>query len=277
MKAEQHLQGTSPQLESIARLTKDLKEAAITLSSAEARFLVDSYYLMQDQRIRAGNQLSALTKSEEPHAVLAWFSHESERLENQVKRALDAYSGAHYVGKWARNQHGIGPVLAAGLLAHIDIHQAPTAGHIWNFAGLNPGTEWNKGEKRPWNASLKTLCWKIGESFVKVSGDPDAFYGQFYAERKKHEIERNEKGELAEQAAAKLEKFKIGKDTDAYKAYSTGKLPPAHIHARAKRWAVKLFLAHLHQVWFEHEFKKPAPLPYAVVHLGHAHVIAPPE
>ena len=46
----------------------------------------------------------------------------------------------------------------------------------------------------PRNASLKNLCWKLGESFVKVSGSEDAFYGQEYAKRKKFEIDRNEQG-----------------------------------------------------------------------------------
>lgn len=263
-------------LESIERLAKDIKQAAVTLSDDEARFLVDSYYLLQEQRIRAGNQIRALTESGEPNAVLGWFARQSETLENQVKRALDAYSCAHAAGVWARSQVGIGPVLCAGLLAHIDIKQAPTAGHIWNFAGLNPGVAWNKGERRPWNASLKTLCWKVGESFVMFSGRDDCFYGKFYAKRKLEEIERNERGEFADQAKAKLEKFKIGKDTDAYKSYISGKLPPAHIHARAKRFAVKLFLSHLHHKWYEIEYGAEPPKPYAIAITEHGHYIAPP-
>ena len=265
------------QLEPIQRLTKDLKTASIRLSDDEARFLVDSYYQMQDDRKRSDNQVRSMSDSTEPCDVLMWLADQSRALENQVKRALDAYSGAHPVGHWARAQSGIGPVIAAGLLAHIDIHKAPTAGHIWNFAGLNPGLEWNKGEKRPWNADLKTLCWKVGESFVKVSGKPDAFYGQVYVERKQLEIRRNENMEFADQAADVLKKKRIGKDTKAYKSYSKGKLPDAHIHARAKRFAVKLFLSHLHHVWHVHEFDTEPPVPYAIAHLGHAHYIKPPR
>jgi hypothetical protein len=263
-------------LESVERLAKDIKQAAVTLSDDEARFLVDAYYMLQEQRIRADNQIRALSASNEPNAVLNWFAKQSETLENQVKRALDAYSAAHPVGEWMRAQVGIGPVIAAGLLAHIDISRAQTAGDIWNFAGLNPGVEWAKGERRPWNASLKTICWKIGESFVKFSGRDDCFYGHFYAKKKLDQTERNEKLEFADQAAQKLERFKIGKDTDAYKSYIVGKLPPAHIHARAKRLAVKLFLSHLHHVWFEIEFGKPAPEPYAIAILDHGHYIPPP-
>lgn len=37
------------QLESIQRLARDVKSAAVTLSTQEARFLVDTYYGMQDE------------------------------------------------------------------------------------------------------------------------------------------------------------------------------------------------------------------------------------
>lgn len=263
-------------LDSVERLARDIKQAAVTLSDDEARFLVDAYYSLQEQRIRADNQIRAMSATNEPNAVLGWFSKQSETLENQVKRALDAYSAAHPVGTWLRSQVGIGPVIAAGLLAHIDIKRAATVGDIWNFAGLNPGIEWKKGERRPWNASLKTITWKVGESFVKFSGRDDCFYGKFYVKKKADQTERNEKLEFADQAKAKLEKFKIGKDTDAYKAYVTGKLPPAHIHARAKRIAVKLFLSHLHHVWYEIEYGSAPPPPYAMAILDHGHYIPPP-
>lgn len=264
-------------IEPVIKLTKDLKEAARLLTPTEARYLTDTYYQIQDQRIRAAGQVRAMSEEAEPHAVLLWYFGQSATLENEIKKALDKYSMASPVGEWARSVHGVGPVIAAGLLAHIDIRKAPTVGHIWSFAGLEPKVEWKKGEIRPWNARLKVLCWKLGESFVKVSGNEKAFYGKIYRERKALEIERNERGEFAEQAKAKLEKFKIGKTTDAYAAYSAGKLPPAHIHARACRYAVKMFLAHLHEVWYRHEFKTDPPLPYPIAHLGHAHKIEVPE
>ena len=256
----------------VQKLDRDLAEAAGYLTAVEARFLVDSYYAMQAGRIRANNQIRALTQSGEAHESIAWLSTESRVLEEGVKRTLDAYSANHPVGKRMRTVVGVGPVIAAGLLAHIDITRAPTAGAIWRYAGLDPTSEWKKGEKRPHNASLKTLCWKLGESFVKVCNHKDAVYGKIYQERKEVEIVKNEAGMFADQAAAKLEKFKIGKTTDAYKAYSIGKLPPAHIHARAKRVAVKMFLSHLHEVWYEVEFGKKAPVPYVFEYADKEHV-----
>ena len=262
---------TISEIQPIQRLSRDLAASATTLGESEARFLVDYYYIVQDDRKRAANQKRALSENGEPHQVLAWLFDQSEVLEKQIARALDKYSAADPLGEWARGIIGIGPVIAAGLLAHIDLEKAPTAGAVWRFAGLDPSLKWDKGQKRPFNAELKTLCWKIGESFVKVSGNEDSFYGRIYRERKAQEEAANAKGEFSAQAARKLEQFKIGKSTDAYKHYSEGRLPPAHIHARAKRMAVKLFLSHYHEMGFRLKLGREAPEPYVIAHQGHVH------
>lgn len=260
----------------VAKLTSDIRSASASLGDDEARFLVDAYYQMQRNRIRSGNQIRAVGDAE-PHAVLTWLMEQDATLENQIKGALERYAKAHKAGPWMFSVKGIGPVLSAGLLAHIDITKAPTVGHIWRFAGLDPTVKWGKGEKRPWNASLKTLCWKIGESFVKVSGDDAAFYGCVYRERKELEIRQNEAGLYSQQAAKVLEERRIGKETDAYKNYSAGRLPPAHIHARAKRYAVKLFLSSLHMIWYFRHYGVLPAKPYVIEVLGHAHFVSPPN
>jgi len=263
----------------LGRLTKDVKAATATLSVKESRFMVELYYQMQDERIRQAGQVRSLVASGEPHETISWVLAQSETLERNVRGMLDAYTQheATGMGRWARSIVGIGPVIAAGLVANIDITKAPTCGHIWRFAGLDPTQEWRKGEKRPWNASLKTLVWKLGQSFMKTQNNPNDVYGKVYVTRKAREQEKNLAGDFAAQAEAKLAKVKIGKDTDAYKAYSTGKLPPAHIDARARRYAVKLLLAHFHEVAYTRHFGKAPPLPYAISQGGHAHKIDPPN
>lgn len=262
-------------LEPITKLRRDLKKASVTLSDDEARYLVDYYYIVQEDRKRAFNQERAM--GEEPHAVITWLAQQARAIENSIKGVLGTYAKSHKAGAWAQSICGIGPVISAGLLAHIDITKAPTVGHIWSFAGLNPDQSWEKGQKRPWNAKLKTLCWKIGECLVKVQNNDKDIYGQVFVSRKAQEIEFNEAGKFADQAEAKLKKYKIGKETDAYKAYIEGKLPPAHIHARAKRYAVKLFLSHFHEALYRTHYGKMPPKPYVYEHGGHAHVIRMPD
>ena len=265
---------SAAEIEGIVKLTVDMKAAARSLSEAEARYHVDTYYTIQEQRIRAAGQVRAFSESGQPHITVQWVLDQNVKFERYIKGVLDIYSKANPVGEWSRGVKGIGPVLAAGLLAHIDITKAPTVGHIWSFAGLNPEAHWGKGEKRPFNARLKTLCWKIGESFVKVSGRDDAFYGKVYVERKAREIELNEAGVFAEQAG------RVVKDRPKHaqiKRYKEGKLPDGHIHMRAKRYAVKLFLSHWHFVAYEVEYREPPPKPYILTQEGgHAHFIAPP-
>lgn len=262
------------------KLRKDLAKSAEMLSKDQARYLVDLYYEMQHGRIVSANiaRASAQGAPEEPRELVQWFEQRQRRIENNLRSVLGHYAAAHLPGKWAQAICGIGPVISAGLVAHIDATKALYAGQVWRFAGLDPSVVWEKGKKRPWNAKLKVLTWKIGESFVKVQNKENDFYGKVYAAYKEREIRRNEAGELAEQARAKLENFKIGRTTEAYGHYSQGRLPPAHIHARAKRAAVKLFLSHYHAVAYECEHGTAPPVPYALEHLvGHHHMIAVPN
>lgn len=294
------------EIQPLVKLTKDLRNASRSLSPQEARYLVDRYYQIQQYRTSAKNQIRS-SGDNEPNEVITWFGDNFEELEKSIKKALDAYTSAHPVGVWCKSIIGIGPTFAAGLLAHIDAKKAPTAGAVWSYAGYNPSVEWNKGEKRPWNADLKKLCYLIGESFMKVQNNPNDVYGKLYKQRKELEIAKNIAGEFADQAEKKLEKFKIGKDTDAYKWYSgsitqenaakvfygdkkgtakelagqpgtgTRMLPPAHINERSKRYAVKIFLAHFHEVAYEFELGIKPPNPYAISILGHAHKLEVPN
>jgi hypothetical protein len=304
-------------LEGVTALTSDLREAAKTLGAHEARHLVDLYYQIQDFRIEGANMGRAQRDSavvvegqtvKEPGKFQAFVTDNFERLENSIRRALHYYTQGSDLGIAVREVVGIGPVIAAGLLAHIDIAKAPTVGHIWRFAGLDPTSKWEKGEKRPWNARLKVLCYKAGESFVKCSNREGCEYGQVYQERKAQEWRHNIAGEFSEQATAVLAARKIGKDTEAHGWYSgklmpadlegwetltpeqktarvkkakareesfTGgvpMLPPAHIHARARRYAVKLFLSDFHYAAFKLVLHQEPPLPYVLTLPGHAHV-----
>jgi hypothetical protein len=274
-------------LEPLKRLTKDLLAATATLSTDEARFLVDAYYILQRNRITAANQGRTLDEGEEPHTVIDWLGAQNQMLENQLKRALDRWSSANPVGVWAKSIIGIGPVISAGLLAHIDITECETAGHIWRFAGLDPTCKWEEGKKRPYNAKLKALvAFKMGESFVKVQNHDDDIYGTVFAKRKQRESELNESLAFRELAAQRV--TTVSKSTDAYKAYQQGKLPPAHLHARARRYAVKLFLAHYHMVAYFAHHKMMPPFPYVFSPLavdpvtrlpmtGHVDFVPPPN
>jgi Transposase IS116/IS110/IS902 family len=129
--------------------------------------------------------------------------------------------------------------------------------------------------RRPWNAKFKVLLWKIGQSFVKVSGSEGSLYGRLYRERKELEIERNEALLFVDQAKQALREANYGADTVARAYYEKGMLPPARIQQRAERYATKLFLSHLHHEMYLAHYGTPPPLPYVITVLGHAHVLEP--
>jgi len=399
-----------------AKLSKDLRAAAETLTIDQVRYLVDTFYQVQQFRIEAAGQERASKSIGEPTDFVTWISRSMKTMEGAIQSALDRYTDTRAEGRWAKSIIGIGPVLSAGLLAHIDVGRSETAGAIWRFAGLDPSARWigkdeakaivkanwdkyksaegnartiavlvgkkpetvirdatprpttpkdytgdiinivknywlqdrtvtveeNVGAitgifaedgpleaaikligkycsdwtwdpnldpegngrslanlvkirdlpvqkpmtpatvekalaKRPWNARLRVLCWKIGESFVKQQNHPNDTYGKLYAGRKAREIERNEGGLFEEQARAALGAKKYERETRAKAAYESGRLPDAHVHARARRYAVKIFLSHYHHVAYEVLHGTPPPKPFVIEHGGHTDYMVPPN
>ena len=266
------------EINAVKKMTRDLRRAARDMGDGTARYMVDAYYREQKERIAANAMVRQAKENGEPMEAVEFIAEQHKRNEASIKSMLDSYTSASKLGAWCKSIVGIGPVITAGLLAHIDIKKTKTAGGLQRFAGLDPTQEWGKGEKRPWNAKLKTLCaFKIGESFVKTQNREGDVYGHLFAERKALEQAKNERGEFAEAAAEELKRHNYGKDTEAYKHLSSGKLPPAQIHARARRYAVKIFLSHFFEVAYEIEYGKRPPEPYAIAILQHAHKIEVPN
>jgi len=331
----------------LKKLDRDLKANAGGMLRREVRFLVDRYYQAQRNRIDSEGQIRAVDQKADEgltHELISHFHSQFWVIEKQLQNALGAYALQHTPGKWMRAVHGIGPVISAGILAHVDIERAPHAGNIMRFAGLTndkwlgsdrakelvsdleamaddpkdieelmrlaeaklrrqPGSirkmmlaifgDEEKDEEdfrptralliktlalRPWCADLKCLLtFKAGESFVKGQNSDKDFYGHIFAARKARYTIANAEGEYKADAAAILREKNISKSTDAYKAYIEGMLPKAHIHARARRYAVKWFVSDLHLVMYFCRYRELPALPYVIDHLGHSDYVPPPH
>ena len=257
------------------RFARDVRSMSSDLDSASARNIVDAYYTLQENRMAFAAQARELEKQESPHELVAFMAHNLHLMEKALKFPLERFAEASVAGEWALSMYGIGPVLAAGLSAHVDITKAPTAGSVWRYAGLDPTQTWEKGQKRPYNAELKTLCWKIGQSFMKFSGKEQCFYGQLYKQDKARRIAKNEAGDYADFAKSILEKknFKVNQTRAKLES---GVLSDAQIDAQARRFAVKIFLSHYHAVAYQAHHGEPAPRPYIIAHGDHVHEIAIP-
>ena len=143
--------------EAVKRLSKDLALASRTISDAELRFLVDAYYQLQDGRIRAAGQVRSIEGNPvntgkfdqdgnpitriEPHDDVDMVGGPKLGARNPSQASVGKYVDGHVVGSWLLGVCGIGPGDQRRVAAHIDIKKAPTAGHIWRFAGLRPDGE----------------------------------------------------------------------------------------------------------------------------------------
>jgi len=337
----------------IEAMRRDVKATAKSLDHTEVRFLVDSFYRIQDGRIRTAHQVRALHERGKGNEGIEWYLRRNEALEHDLESLLKVFAENNVICQWATSQKGIGPILSVALYGYIDISRADTAGSIWRYAGLDPSMDWLgkvKAEKlvkeitgteklssrhlaliadrvsrtvanitklvmqqknakqsdrddliestidadndegtvgftktdlikalakRPWNARLKTICWKIGSSFEKVKNKEDAFYGQILKARQSYELAKNENGDYAELAEAKAKT--VGRNTVAYKSYSKGKLPDGHLRARYLRYATKIFLSHWHHVAYETHHGTVPPKPYIISVGGHQEYVLPPN
>jgi len=257
-------------------LSKDVRALAVKFDRNSVRELVSIYYRLQDDRIALAAQARELEKTGSPHELVEYLSNQLGYLESSLKKPLENFANSYEVGRWALSQYGIGPIITAGLISHIDITKAPTAGSLWRYAGMDPTSKWEKGEKRPWNAELKTLTWKIGQSFMKFSNKDQCFYGKLYRQDKERRISMNESGAYTERSKEILasKNWRKNKSSDTLRE---GMLPAAQIDAQARRFAAKIFLSHFHAVWFETHYNKKAPTPYTIAHLDHVHEIQIPN
>lgn len=131
----------------INKMSRDLLKMSAGMTRLEARALVKTYYRWQDQRMRSGRQADTMKANPtDKNEVLFWFVANASTLETQAAGALDVWSAHHPVGQWMRQHTGVGPVIAAALLAMLDIKTAPTTGHWWRFAGLDPTLKWHGRE-----------------------------------------------------------------------------------------------------------------------------------
>lgn len=248
------------------------------VNEKEVRDLVNTYYDTQAQRIIIENRIRALKDSDvEVSPYLEVTALRYRENEDFIKKVLQVYVENDPIGKWLLSIMGIGPVIAAGLLSYIDISKCKTAGNIWSYAGITGTEVKKKGEKINYSPAFKTLCWKAGQSFIKVHNNPKDYYGHLYQEKKEFYMKKNEEGGFADRAREELETKKIAKTSPLYKTYSEGKLTPAHIDAMASRFAVKIFLSHLFEIWYEYANNEKPPKPFVEAHLDHVHIFHAPN
>lgn len=337
------LDGQSLQIGMIFDLIQkvDLSDLANRITKDEVSSLVSTYYTIQDQRIRTGNQLSRFQAQDKPAEAIEQMFSFFESMEERIKNLMEIWVTRtdNPVANWLYSICGIGPVLTAGWIANIDITRCRSSGAIMRYIGMEPTVKWHtdadkirivindvldKQSKKkidydvivevcstighslpltenfltnvkkyedyskvkrddlisaiklcPFNQDMRKLAWKTWQSFMKVQNSSKDTYGKLIAQRKAWENEKNERleyKELAEEGAKR-----VGSSTDAFKYYSEGKLPPAHILMRSGRFCIKIFVSHLHAMLYWHHYNALPPRPYAMAILNHKSYIKIPN
>jgi len=268
--------------------------------------LVSTYYGVQKVRVGMGNRIAGIVKeygeTEYTNRLVDVFETSEEIEKSIMKHVRPILKEFPIYSMWLRHVKGIGDVLAAGLISGIKTPaRFENISKLWKYCGYHVengrAPRRTAGSKVSWSPFMKTLCWKVGESFVKTKG----YYRLAYETFRKDEERKSEEGMVkpiddAVGFIAKDEEvinvISKSKQTESEPAFLTKSkvdmlkkkgiteirvgMTKSHVFARAKRKTVKLFLAHLWQVWREIE-DLPVTEPYAHTLLGHADLIEPPR
>lgn len=276
----------------------------MSTESQEIRLLTDSFYEIQNLRIQIGNRIAMLKRDYEINEQNANELHDmvSARMldtEKEIeKRVRKFVKSVPVYAEWIQPEvKGVSELLAGSLIAGIqDIGRFDTVSKLWKYCGvgINPDGDIQKrkrGERINYNPFLKTTCWKIGESFVKISDR--GFYGEMLRLYKDREVSKLTKQNVTIMESGKADNLKELKlrqegkwtfpegcrDIAAKKLLRTVDLgdtiSQGQVHARAKRKAVKLFLSHLWTVWREIE-GLPVLAPYINANDPTHHYYPPP-
>ena len=245
---------------------------AASWSTGDLTGLIKMFYDIQRYRKAAMQRMAS--------GSLLQFAFDSlSELEGELKDAVEVSVKNHPVwDNWLVDVKGIGPLLAASLLAgcKIDIHSpaqsCPVAREayefennegkvievpqrfcnlvhrcstLWSYAGLSVDEQGRavrkrKGTRRPFHGFFNKTCHNLRDSLMRARGGYYDLYNEFKADIQRRRPERD----------------------------------AGWHHNHAQRRMTKLFLAHLGQVWCE-ACGIPYDLPYAIGILGHSDFIEP--
>lgn len=263
------------------------------------RSLVETYYDYQSQRISTASRIrNNCERNQISDELIEKYGVKdllikAESFEEDIKKLLKVEIEKHPLHrKYLSRIRGIGPILASGLISYIaDISRFEHVSNLWVYFGwgmnrwcnnceeftyVNVEFKNREGKKttakrfKPqnkcprchnetipvlqkrhagymnnWNDKAKVLAWKCGQSFVK-SGPKSGYY-RLYKQFKDEEMRLHPTKQVVK-----------GKTM-----YNQG-----HLHNRAIRKVVKIFLSHLWETWRSMDGLEVTE-PYAGKILGH--------
>jgi ribosomal protein S13 len=207
---------------------------------------------IQKARIQFGNRLAAIenatddpSDSIQASVIDKWLIIFTD-LEGQLDKDITKLVKDIPIYEEMSNVKGIGPMLAAKIIAMVDIERAQTISALWRYCGygVKDGERERpiKGEKLHYNKRLKTSLYLVATSFLRCNSP----YREFY-----------------DRARVRYDETRPDW-TDGHK------------HNAAMRKMTKMFLSHLWQRWRILE-GLPIRTPYSSEYLDHSTVYEPKD
>jgi len=190
----------------------------------------------------------------------------------QMIKAAKATTGP--IWEWITSIRGLSEgKMAAQLLAQIDdIGRFDTVSKLWRYCGyavidghIDAPT---KGQVLPYNRRLKSLLYLIGDEFIRMQ---TPIYAEIYYEEKAEQRRQHPEPYCTKCACVATE----CRHPAAHRKARSWDFTDAHIHNRARRKMVKIFLQHLWVTWRQLE-GLPISEPYVQAIMGHTNIITAP-
>jgi hypothetical protein len=285
----------------------------------DLRWIADAYEQAQRVRLETGERLRAILQGRDhrdggartddaasvlaqiragevdgPVPILGRTYRRHSEAERDLRRAMLTALSDHPAWPWLSRVKGIGPTLAARLLARLDVAKAPSPSSFWSYCGLAtvPGVEYRCGTcglrssfptryrvRGPHNDARTGQ--KCSGQLEPIRGPDD---GVRVAQPRPAAGERASYDQLAKKICYLIgvSFLRSGSAYERYYRRERAKLQrerpgwsDGRIHFAALRKMEKLFLAHLWAVWRE-GVGLPATTPYAHAVLRHEDYL-PPE
>lgn len=209
------------------------------------------------------------------------ISDDTAKTEIRYKGLMDQYLENEKLWyMWLSKIRGISSVLGSNLLKNFGYcENYQYVSSLWRHCGYDPdGAKGrHKGETISYNPKLKTLIWKIGDSFIKQRTPVYRGIYDLEKERQMHMLNNILDG-LTDEEKKNLKKMKKRQEKRDFISGFNPKAPVSLLNAdmRARCKMVKIFLQHYYLIGRKLKDISVSE-PYAFEKLGHKHYIEPPH
>lgn len=125
----------------LTRPTGDIRIAAVDMSMVEARLVLRQFLELQPAQMSTKAHYKNLVKAGHTNSVMRFVKNSTEYVRTyQYKELLDIWTEKFPEARWAKSIFGIGSIIAAGLVCHIDFNKVKSPSSITQHAGQAPNS-----------------------------------------------------------------------------------------------------------------------------------------